>query len=1283
MSCTSFCADWRRKTVLEWIVSSSVLILAAALLRRLLRGKISPRLQYAVWLIVLLRLLVPLNIGSAKVSVQNVVHEADTKISEQVVTYVNYELPDISISEPDPALPEAERETQYEQNVAEYEAQVEAAKAETGTPVTLSDILQYVWYGGMAAMALWFIGTNLVFRARLVRSRKRMEYACRLPVYVTDAVETPCLFGSAVYVTREAAEDAAALRHSVEHELTHHRHGDHIWAVLRCICLVLHWYNPLVWLAAALSRRDAELACDEATIQRLGEAERAAYGRTLIETACEKPATLLRTATTMNCGKSGLKERIRLIAKRPKTAVYAVVIFILAAVIVTGCTFTGAQEKEPAPADIDDFIAANTGLEAGRGQYLAASCELLLAEDTTFYVNSCVIVFELGEDRTLDIAAEVLTPMSLTLRQGEDGGWTQEAFWMPEDGDYNDPELEERFPQAALERLSEQRARSGLPLAMRCFEEAVPALGADVAAAIEPYLSELVESGAAVEEEGGTRSMAYAMIAFYGNCAIEYMQEQLKQPDISEERRLVLTEAIAYIEALRDPEQAPPWSDQYVEGKVNIAVTLTGLSPETPAYYAPEAQDEWRGLLDEAVSKARSGSYVSEGAYLLGQFIVYGGQKLYFNTDGSLSDLDENYLISAADAAPLRELLDETLDSLGVSGHVSPADIHDLRSATFEFYGGTATLTDEAELAEIERILSSSSATYPSQCGFASVMRLERADGTVLSLGMAGDGCGVWQSNGWFYSYPGDNYALYSLLAAQLIHDLDAGTVFSDYYGGALLRYLDWAHYCDKFDYDACFELMDELFEHAKTDYDVMTACLNNTQSLDGALAEAYGYHLVQLYEYAPAEFAAAFHDVPEDQQKVLLNMLTFDLDISSDELRAQLQEQWEEYTSESWSAMSLAELMSTIRAADIEYLACEGPGELTAEQLALALNAAAANQTALDAASFDAWCSLTAYLTDKNGSGAERLVLRAGAEEDAVSVRYETKAGTREGVFEDSELYWLVRNSCSTDLALEAENLEKYRDIIEARAEETVRSAEKTDGSHAFSGYELTRFELMDSFGSTDVRYEVYAWDAAYIPQGDVTTVPLAGGMYVDAEGRVAGYEQDTYFAVKTAADGSFDYRFLTSELFLGPNEALGRESARSYVRAAFTERGWMPVMLCMAADEVLEGLGELPEYGPSEEEYAWKLLLSAREPLYDFKFVRLEPSYTDFTVTETYFETAELSPNTPVILWATFPGDAPQFGLSFRDGSGEQWQLTIRADWSSDEQAVALSTYFMQDWE
>ena len=54
-----------KQQILEVLVSSSVLILALALLRILLRGKISPRLQFGLWLLVAVRLLVPVRSGRA------------------------------------------------------------------------------------------------------------------------------------------------------------------------------------------------------------------------------------------------------------------------------------------------------------------------------------------------------------------------------------------------------------------------------------------------------------------------------------------------------------------------------------------------------------------------------------------------------------------------------------------------------------------------------------------------------------------------------------------------------------------------------------------------------------------------------------------------------------------------------------------------------------------------------------------------------------------------------------------------------------------------------------------------------------------------------------------------------------------------------------------------------------------------------------------------------------------------------------------------------------------
>ena len=313
----------------EWIFSSCVLILAIAGLRYLLRGHLSLRLQYALWLIVLLRLLLPLSLGSSPASVSNALPRTVPGVSE--------------IAEPAVKQPSAPSEAGT--------AQITASSARP--EVDAGDILRAIWLAGAGTLLLWFAAVNLSLLMRLRRGRRAFAVQnFPLPVYITSEIETPCLFGlfrPAVYLTPETPLEGPALRHVLEHELAHRRQGDHVWALLRGLCLALHWYNPLVWWAAALSRRDAELACDESALRRLGEGERAAYGRTLLCLSCRGGAGFLRTATTMTGGKRALRERILLLTRRPRTAAAALIFLLLAAAVLAGCTFTGATGPAETP----------------------------------------------------------------------------------------------------------------------------------------------------------------------------------------------------------------------------------------------------------------------------------------------------------------------------------------------------------------------------------------------------------------------------------------------------------------------------------------------------------------------------------------------------------------------------------------------------------------------------------------------------------------------------------------------------------------------------------------------------------------------------------------------------------------------------------------------------------------------------------------------------------------------------------------------------------------------
>ncbi|MBQ7231000.1 MAG: hypothetical protein IJX04_08920 [Oscillospiraceae bacterium] len=333
----------------EWILSSSVLIAAVLLGRFLLRGKISLRLQYALWAVVLVRLLLPVQLFTSDFGTGSVAQTVD-------------------IAEPVRQVYFSANENRYEQEydiafqkvVAEYEAanrpadpivieKTAQAMAETRLEVDFKSILLHIWFAGMVVMTAVIISCNVHLALQLKRRRWALDIPeSLLSVYVTEAVPTPCVFGffrPAVYLTPEAAKEPQVRRHVLEHELTHYRHFDHVWSVLRSLCLVLHWYNPLVWIAAKVSRADAELACDEGALARLGEDQRGDYGRTLIGLTCSAPISdLLITATTMTGSAGSIRERIKLLMKRPRNTILTVTAVILMVTLIVGCTFAGAPE---------------------------------------------------------------------------------------------------------------------------------------------------------------------------------------------------------------------------------------------------------------------------------------------------------------------------------------------------------------------------------------------------------------------------------------------------------------------------------------------------------------------------------------------------------------------------------------------------------------------------------------------------------------------------------------------------------------------------------------------------------------------------------------------------------------------------------------------------------------------------------------------------------------------------------------------------------------------------
>ena len=340
----------------EILLTSSVLILALLALRQLFRRTVSRRMQYALWLLVLVRLLVPVNVGTLAHNVLSAAEPVQAVVEERLDTPVLY-VQDGTERRPAQLLPGKESQGGPQSPPSDAAQSAPADEYSIVTPtyrtVTLSEALTYVWYAGMAGVGAWFLFTNLRFARALRKARTpyRVE-GCRYPVYLVSALPSPCLFGvlrPAVYLNEKALQSPDALRFVLAHEQTHARHLDPLWSLLRGVCLTVYWFDPLVWLAAVLSREDCELACDEGTLRALGADERAAYGKALLALVpvCDKPQNPLLGATTMTSGKRSLKERITRIAENRQAKAAAVFAVVALAALVCAVSFTGAPDTTP------------------------------------------------------------------------------------------------------------------------------------------------------------------------------------------------------------------------------------------------------------------------------------------------------------------------------------------------------------------------------------------------------------------------------------------------------------------------------------------------------------------------------------------------------------------------------------------------------------------------------------------------------------------------------------------------------------------------------------------------------------------------------------------------------------------------------------------------------------------------------------------------------------------------------------------------------------------------
>lgn len=324
--------------MLKEVLTVPALIAVVLLVRAIFKNRVPKRMLYALWLVVLLKLCLPGTLVSLPVLPAEDAAVPAQSAERPVQTAPVIQRPAQTVTKP---------QTPAQQPVSPVQ---ETAKP-AAKPLTTAQILQIAWFSGSALLGLWLFGAWAVFTIRLHRDRRFLGKRGGTCIYVSGAVKSPCLAGliPAVYLTEDVLQaDEAEL--ILRHELTHLRHLDFLWSLCRTAAVTVYWWNPFIWLAAICSKRDAELACDEAVAAKLPESKRLAYARAILAQAPRKTAALSLAGPPV-------KERILFLTKKQRTSVLCVILALLLVVSATGCSFAELTQQKAGEITMPDHAA--------------------------------------------------------------------------------------------------------------------------------------------------------------------------------------------------------------------------------------------------------------------------------------------------------------------------------------------------------------------------------------------------------------------------------------------------------------------------------------------------------------------------------------------------------------------------------------------------------------------------------------------------------------------------------------------------------------------------------------------------------------------------------------------------------------------------------------------------------------------------------------------------------------------------------------------------------------
>ncbi|MBO0959700.1 DUF4309 domain-containing protein [Neobacillus sp. MM2021_6] len=337
------------KEVLLLSLMGSILALGILAIKAIFRQRLSARLHYYIWIMLVLRLILPIGIQS-HISLLNFIPNEQKNLDTHLIA--EQYIPNILST----STIKTENAPSKEDSKALADPGIKGA-------IFNYDTAAILWIIGVSSALLYMLCVNILMIAKLKKcsichkedvieileaEKSRLNINSKVKIIYSNFSKSPAVYGMIrpkILIPEDLIDKLTPeeFRFVFSHELTHIKNQDLAVNTLLMFVKAIHWFNPLIWFSLNQVKQDCEIACDAAVLQTLKTEEVKKYGQTMINML--RLFSEKKTITgTLGYASKYNKRRIIMITGFKKSSALCAALAVFLTIMV-GCSSTIKQES--------------------------------------------------------------------------------------------------------------------------------------------------------------------------------------------------------------------------------------------------------------------------------------------------------------------------------------------------------------------------------------------------------------------------------------------------------------------------------------------------------------------------------------------------------------------------------------------------------------------------------------------------------------------------------------------------------------------------------------------------------------------------------------------------------------------------------------------------------------------------------------------------------------------------------------------------------------------------